>query len=165
MIGVKLTIPQSVEDLFDGFSGDEIEDILLDASVGFCGPGGVLEKHWQHGQGSWGEPDDDYQDMKERRYGSSEKFVKSGAAKEAITAGKSPYLKKVISKTTNGFRIEVALVRMEGGRNIYSIAQAGGRNNSGPPMRITDNLPGDDEIIAPYIEASLKIALSRKGLL
>lgn len=164
MISVKLTIPPEVEDFFDGLNDEDISDLLMDASDGFCGPGGVLEQHFNKGQSSWGEPDEDYQALKERRYGNSEKFVKTGAAKDAISSGKGQHLEKQVTKTATGHRIEVALVRMEGGRNVYSIAQAGGKNSSGPPMRITQALPGDDEIIVPYVEASFKRMMAKKGL-
>lgn len=164
MIKTTLRIPPEVEDLLDGFNDGEIEEILLDAADGYCGPGGVLEKHWERGQNEWGDPDEDYLDRKEREHGSKEKFVKTGAAKAALT-GESPYLVKKVFRSGGVTRIEVGLVRMEGGRNVYSIAQAGGRNGSGPPMRITDELPGDDEIIVPYVEASIKRALTRKGVL
>lgn len=162
MIQMKLDIPPEVEDFFDGFTSDEIDEILLDAAEGFCGPGGVLEKHWEDGQATWGEPGERYSDYKARRYGTREKFVKTGAAKAALT-GPSPYRVIKTTKLRGTNAVQVALVRIEGGRNVYSIAQAGGKNNAGPPMRITDNLPGDVDIIKPHVADSLLDALRKKG--
>ena len=164
MSGVKLTIPPEIEDLFDGFTPDEMDELLTEAAEGFCGPGGVLEKHFDEGQSRWGESGEDYQDYKARRHGSREKFVKTGAAKEALTK-RSPYRVIKVSKVGGVHRVQVALVRMEGGRNIYSIAQAGGKNNAGPPMRISDNLPGDVEIIRPHVDNSVRNMLRKKKLL
>lgn len=162
MITAKLELPPEVEDLLEGLSDGDLEDALRDAAEGFCGPGGVLEQHWIKGQSRWGESDLKYRDRKQKNGQGSEKFVKTGAAKEALT-GPSPYRKITVSKQGGKQIIQVALVRMEGGRNIYSIAQAGGKNASGPPMRITQALPGDEAIVAPYVAASVKRIFKQKG--
>lgn len=164
MIKLSLDIPPEVEDLFGGLSDREMETILLDAAEGYCGPGGVLERHWLAGQNSWGDPDDYYLDWKREKHGNDDKFVKTGDALKALT-GKSPYRVIKASRQGSSHRVEVALVRIENGRNVYSIAQAGGRNLSGPPMRITDTLPGDAEIIKPHVEASVLRQLGKKGVI
>lgn len=163
MIKARLHISPDVADLFEGFSDEEIEEILLEAAEGYAGP--VMTKHWEDGQGKWGDPGEDYLEWKAGRYGSSQKFVKSGEALKAIKTGTGPHVVKKVFRQGGAHRIEVALVRIEGDRNIYSIAQAGGKNNAGPPMRISDNLPGDAAIIKPHVIASVNHALKRKGLL
>lgn len=165
MFSVKLDLSQPILDVYDLFSTKEIEEILLDVAEALCGPGGILEKHWEEGQSEWREPNDRYADYKNSKHGSTQKFVKTGDALETIK-GRSKKYREIRVKSSRGvYQVEIGLVRMEGGRNVYSIAQVGGKGGNGPIMRISNATEGDKEFIQPFVEAAIVKLLKRKGLM
>lgn len=165
MYSVKLDLSQPMLDVYDLFTPQEIIDILQEVAEALCEPGGILEKHWEEGQSEWREPNERYSDYKNKEYGENRKFVKTGEALKTIKEGSKKYRKIAVKNQRGIAKVEIALVRMEGGKNIYSIAQVGGKGGKGPIMYVSNNKQADKDFVMPYVEAAIERALKRKGLL
>lgn len=80
-------------------------------------------RHLEDGQGEWAEPSPAYAERKRRQHGSREKWVRTGAAKQALTKpDDGPLLVRTLGRKR---RLVVTLRRNVRGQNVYGIVQRG----------------------------------------
>lgn len=160
---VKITVTYNKK-MFKGIDIKQARKYLRKAiqDIG-SGTDGPLMGHFKEGQSKWQDDDPEYAKYKKSKFGSTEKFVKTGEAKAALKARTHKFKKYGVKwrKKKGYFLLTATLRKMQDGVNVYRIAQFGrfagiSGKVDGKDKSISKDQLFDDTIKAEALHATLK---------
>lgn len=115
--------------MFDGIekkvASKHLKKYMGDLASGTTG--NPLYSHFTSGQMDWQDNAPEYAKAKRKKFGATEQFVRTGAAKKAIKGrpGKTKKVKVSYRKKGDYFLMTAGLRKIVEGKNVYTIAQRG----------------------------------------
>lgn len=186
-LGTDFTIPEDARRAMQALTNEESSKALAETGRKLIAREGLFQKHFDEGQSKWPEGSPEYRAQKERKYGSTEKFVKTGRARDNLKREGGEMMMRVQGTAR---KLQIWLKRMVDGRNVLSTAQRGhfsglktssGRfiskdrvhagdakgvkgasRVSGNAREITVVLPGDEPIAEAVVREEVGITLEKR---
>jgi hypothetical protein len=115
-------IPPEIDHATMGITNAEAAKLLMQVAVKLIRREKLFARHFEQVQATAPENEPRYAARKLRQFGATEKFVRTGAAKKALTGEAAPMFVRTNGKLR---RLMIGLRKMVKGVNVYRVAQVG----------------------------------------
>jgi hypothetical protein len=121
-VTLKFQVPTELKHAFMALTDEESSKLLAEVGRHLVEREKIFQRHFEQGQSKWAQGSERYNKWKKKKYGSTEKFVKTGKAKANLTHAGDAMLVRV-SKSKR--MLSISLKNVQDGVNVYSVAQKG----------------------------------------
>ena len=121
-IKAEFEVGKDVRLALQALTNEEAAKLIAETGRKLIAREGLFQKHFDAGQGKWKPGTPAYEEYKQRKYGSQEKFVKTGKAKAALKTEGGQMQMRANGKSR---KLQIWMRRMVDGKNVLSIAQRG----------------------------------------